>query len=57
MCDGIRAQVGGEEIGSGSEDMAPEQQGKVMLGIAEGFTIDRYNDTNITLAAALPGGH
>ena len=40
-----------EGIGNGTEDMAPKQQGEIVLVIVEGFTIDRHNDVDITLTA------
>ena len=42
-----------KEIGDGLDDMAPEQQRKVLLGIVENITVDRNNDVNITLAVSV----
>ena len=42
-----------KEIGDGLDDMLPEQQRKVLLGIVENITVDRNNDVNITLAVSV----
>ena len=42
-----------EEMGAGVDDITPDQQRKILLGVVESITIDRHNDVNITLAISV----